>query len=234
LDKSYSMDENIWHLSHEGLDLEDPANPPQYDKILELSGNPLNAPDEPECLTLEFEKGIPVKLNGVEMGCVELVQALNALGGKHGIGIEDMVENRVVGMKSRGIYETPGGTILFFAHKQLEELCLDRELSGFKRIAALKYADLVYEGKWFSSLREALDKFVDQTQQKVTGEVKLKLYKGNIIPNGTVSKYSLYNQNIASFAMGDIFDPKDAEGFIKLYGLPLKVKAMAEINNGGK
>ena len=230
LDESYSMDENIWHLSHEGLDLEDPANVPKYDKILTLSQDPMKAPDEAVCLTIEFEKGVPVGVNGEKMKAAEIVRKLNKIGGENGIGIEDMVENRVVGMKSRGIYETPGGTLLFKAHKQLEEMCLDRETSSFKRTVALKYADLVYEGKWFGTLREALDKFIDETQKHVTGKVGLKLYKGNIIPNGTFPEYSLYDKNIASFAMGDMFHPADAEGFIRLYGLPLKIKALAEKN----
>ncbi len=225
-DNSYSRDRNLWHISHEGLELEDPANAPDYDHLLVLSVSPQKAPEEGEVLTLTFEKGIPTSLNGTEMKPSELIEELNKLGGKHGIGIIDIVENRVVGMKSRGVYETPGGTILMEAHTQLEELILDRATLTCKKEIGNKFADVVYEGKWFTPLREALQAFVDVTQQYVTGEVKLKLYKGNIIKQGTTSPYSLYNESIASFTTGDLYNHHDAEGFINLFGLSLKVRAM--------
>lgn len=225
-DNSYSRDRNLWHISHEGLELEDPANAPDYDHLLVLSVSPQKAPDEGEVLTLTFEKGIPTSLNGTAMKPSELIEELNKLGGKHGIGIIDIVENRVVGMKSRGVYETPGGTILMEAHTQLEELILDRATLTCKKEIGNKFADVVYEGKWFTPLREALQAFVDVTQQYVTGEVKLKLYKGNIIKQGTTSPYSLYNESIASFTTGDLYNHHDAEGFINLFGLSLKVRAM--------
>ncbi|MBE6038005.1 MAG: argininosuccinate synthase [Anaerofustis stercorihominis] len=228
---SYSRDENMWHLSHEGLELEDPANGPNYDKLLQLTTPLEKTPDEGEVVEIEFVKGIPVKVNGKEMGGAEMIHHLNKIGGKHGIGVVDMVENRVVGMKSRGVYETPAGSILYFAHEELEELCLDREMSALKREFALKYANMVYEGKWFSRTREALDAFVDKTQETVTGTVKVKLYKGHLINMGKTSPYSLYNQEISSFVTGELYDHKDSEGFIKLYGLPLKINAMMKMNN---
>ena len=224
-DQSYSRDMNLWHLSHEGLELEDPSNAPNYDHVLQIT-NPLwNTPDKAEALEIEFEKGIPVSLNSQSMSGKEMIAKLNEIGGKHGIGVIDLVENRVVGMKSRGVYETPGGAILYYAHNELEQLCLDKESSYFKRIVALKYAELVYSGKWFMPIREAMDAFIDETQKTVSGKVKLLLYKGNIISQGSESKYSLYNEDIASFATGDLYDHHDAEGFIKLYGLPLKIHA---------
>ena len=225
-DNSYSRDRNLWHISHEGLELEDPASAPNYDHLLVLSVSPEKAPDEGETLTLIFEKGIPTALNGNTMKPSDIITELNTLGGKHGVGIIDIVENRVVGMKSRGVYETPGGTILMEAHTQLEELILDRATLTCKKEIGNKFADVVYEGKWFTPLREALQAFVDVTQQYVTGEVKLKLYKGNIIKQGTTSPYSLYNESIASFTTGDLYDHHDAEGFINLFGLSLKVRAM--------
>ncbi len=226
VDNSYSRDRNLWHISHEGLELEDPANAPNYDHLLVLSVSPEKAPDEGETLTLTFEKGIPTGLNGKVMKPSDIIAELNTLGGKHGIGIIDIVENRVVGMKSRGVYETPGGTILMEAHTQLEELILDRATLTCKKEIGNKFADVVYEGKWFTPLREALQAFVDVTQEYVTGEVKLKLYKGNIIKQGTTSPYSLYNESIASFTTGDLYNHHDAEGFINLFGLSLKVRAM--------
>lgn len=225
-DNSYSRDRNIWHLSHEGLELEDPAKAPNYDHILMLSVPPQKAPDDGEIISLTFEKGIPTSLNGKSLSPTDIIKELNILGGKHGIGIVDIVENRVVGMKSRGIYETPGGTILMEAHNQLEELILDRETLSTKKEIANRFASLVYEGKWFTPLREAYQAFVDVTQEYVTGEVKLMLYKGNIIKQGTTSPYSLYDENIASFTTGDLYDHKDAEGFINLFGLSMKVRAM--------
>lgn len=225
-DNSYSRDRNIWHLSHEGLELEDPSKAPNYDHLLMLCVTPQKAPDEGELISLTFEKGIPASLNGKTMTPAEIIKELNKLGGKHGIGIVDIVENRVVGMKSRGVYETPGGTILMEAHTQLEELILDRDTLAVKKEIANRFASLVYEGKWFSPLREAYQAFVDVTQEHVTGEVKMLLYKGNIIKQGTTSPYSLYDENIASFTTGDLYDHKDAEGFINLFGLSMKVRAM--------
>ena len=225
-DNSYSRDRNIWHISHEGLELELPENAPNYDHLLVLGVSPQKAPDEGECLSLSFKKGIPTALNGKKMSPTKIIEELNILGGKHGIGIVDIVENRVVGMKSRGVYETPGGTILMEAHMQLEELILDRDTLSAKKEIGNKYANLVYEGKWFTPLREAYQAFVDSTQKYVTGEVKLKLYKGNIIKQGTTSPYSLYNESIASFTTGDLYNHRDAEGFINLFGLSLKVRAM--------
>lgn len=223
---SYSRDRNLWHISHEGLELEDPANAPNYDHLLVLGVSPEKAPNEAETLSLTFEKGIPTALNGKKMKVSEIIEELNTLGGKHGIGIVDIVENRVVGMKSRGVYETPGGTILMEAHTQLEELILDRATLSCKKEIGNKFADVVYEGKWFTPLREALQAFVEVTQEYVTGEVKLKLYKGNIIKQGTTSPYSLYNESIASFTTGELYNHHDAEGFINLFGLSLKVRAM--------
>ena len=228
---SYSRDRNIWHISHEGLELENPANEPNYDDLLVLGVTPENAPDEDEYLTLDFEKGIPTAINGTKMKVSDIIRELNRLGGKHGIGIIDIVENRVVGMKSRGVYETPGGTILMEAHKQLEELTLDRETLAYKKLVATKFADLVYEGKWFCPLREALQAFVEKTQETVTGQVKMRLYKGNIIKAGTTSPYSLYSESLASFTTGELYDHKDATGFINLFGLSMKVRAMMNEKN---
>ena len=225
-DSSYSRDRNIWHISHEGLELEDPANEPNYDHLLVLGVAPEKAPEEGEYVTMTFEKGIPTSVNGKKMKYSDIVRELNRLGGKHGIGIIDIVENRVVGMKSRGVYETPGGTILMEAHQQLEELILDRDTYNLKKEMGNKFADVVYEGKWFTPKREAIQAFIEKTQEYVTGEVKFKLYKGNIIKAGTTSPYSLYNESIASFTTGDLYDHHDAEGFINLFGLSCKVRAM--------
>lgn len=225
---NYSKDKNLWHLSHEGLDLEDPANEPKYDDILEMGVSPEKAPDEPTYLTLSFEKGIPVALNGEKMKGADLVKALNVLGGANGIGLADIVENRLVGMKSRGVYETPGGTILYHAHAVLETLCLDKATQHYKQQVALKFADLVYDGQWYTPLREALSAFVDKTQETVTGEVKLKLYKGNIINAGVMSPNSLYSEEIATFGEDGVYDQNDSAGFINLFGLPIKVKALLD------
>ena len=225
-DSSYSRDRNIWHISHEGLELEDPANEPNYDHLLVLGVTPEKAPDTPEYVTITFEKGVPKAMNGKALKVSEIIEELNKLGGKHGIGIIDIVENRVVGMKSRGVYETPGGTILMEAHKQLEELILDRDTYEIKKFIGGNFASLVYEGKWFTPLRQAEQAFVEETEKFVTGEVKFKLYKGNIIKAGTTSPYSLYNESIASFTTGDLYDHHDAEGFINLFGLSAKVRAM--------
>ena len=224
--QSYSRDRNLWHISHEGLELEDPAQEPDYEHLLVLGVTPEQAPDEGEYITMTFEKGVPVSLNGQTMKVSEIITELNALGGKHGIGIIDIVENRVVGMKSRGVYETPGGTILMEAHQQLEELVLDRATYEVKKEMGNKLSQIVYEGKWFTPLREAVQAFIESTPQYVTGEVKLKLYKGNIIKAGTTSPYSLYSESLASFTTGELYDHHDAEGFINLFGLPLKVRAM--------
>ena len=225
-DSSYSRDRNLWHISHEGLELEDPASEPNYEHLLVLGTTPEKAPEEGEYVTMAFEKGIPVSINGHKMKTADIIRELNALGGKHGIGIVDIVENRVVGMKSRGVYETPGGTILYEAHQQLEELILDRDTYALKEDMGNKLAQIVYEGKWFTPLREAVQAFIESTQRYVTGEVKFKLYKGNIIKAGTTSPYSLYNESIASFTTGDLYDHHDAEGFINLFGLSCKVRAM--------
>ena len=225
---NYSKDKNLWHLSHEGLDLENPANEPQYDRILELGVSPQKAPDESVYLTLSFEKGIPVALNGEKIGSVELMAALNKIGGEHGVGIVDMVENRLVGMKSRGVYETPGGTILYTAHELLEMITLDKETQHFKQHVGIKFAELVYNGQWFTPLREALSAFVTETQKTVTGDVKLKIYKGNIINAGITSPNSLYSEEIATFGEEDVYNQYDAEGFINLFGLPIKVKALLD------
>ena len=225
-DNSYSRDRNIWHISHEGLELEDPANEPNYEHLLVLGTTPEKAPDEGESVTMTFEAGVPKSVNGKEMKVSDIIRTLNALGGKHGIGIVDIVENRVVGMKSRGVYETPGGTILYEAHQQLEELILDRDVYRAKKDMGNLFSQVVYEGKWFSPLREAAQAFIESTQKYVTGEVKFKLYKGNIIKAGTTSPYSLYNESIASFTTGDMYDHHDAEGFINLFGLSTKVRAM--------
>ena len=225
-DSSYSRDRNLWHISHEGLELEDPANEPNFDHMLVLGVTPQNAPDKATEVSMKFEKGVPVELNGKKMKVSEIITELNKLGGANGIGIVDIVENRVVGMKSRGVYETPGGTILMEAHDQLEELILDRETLETKKKLGSQFAQIVYEGKWFTPLREAIQAFVDKTQEYVTGEVKFNLYKGNIIKAGTTSPYSLYNESLASFTTGDLYDHQDASGFITLFGLPLKVRAM--------
>ena len=227
---NYSKDKNLWHLSHEGLDLEDPANEPQYEKILELGVSPQSAPDKPAYVTIGFEKGAPVSLDGQAMSALEIILALNKIGGANGIGIVDMVENRLVGMKSRGVYETPGGTILYHAHQALETICLDRDTQHYKQQVALKFSELVYYGQWFTPLREALSAFVDSTQQTVTGEVKLKLYKGNIINASLTSPYSLYSEEVATFGEDDVYDQMDSKGFINLFGLPIQVKARLEKN----
>ena len=231
-DSSYSRDRNLWHISHEGLELEDPSLEPNYEHVLMLGVTPQKAPDKETEISLSFEAGVPVALNGEKMKVSEIITKLNELGGANGIGIIDIVENRVVGMKSRGVYETPGGTILMEAHDALEELVLDRATFEVKKDIGNKFAQIVYEGKWFTPLREAIQSFVESTQQYVTGEVKLKLYKGNIIKAGTTSPYSLYSESLASFTTGDLYDHHDADGFIILFGLPLKVRAMkmAEVN----
>lgn len=225
---NYSKDKNLWHLSHEGLDLEDPANEPNYNKILEMGVSPEQAPDAPTYVTISFEKGIPIALNGEEMKGADLIKALNIVGGANGIGLADIVENRLVGMKSRGVYETPGGTILYHAHEVLETLCLDKATQHYKQQIALKFADIVYDGQWYTPLREALSAFVDETQKTVTGEVKLKLYKGNIINAGVTSPYSLYSEEIATFGQDEVYNQADSAGFINLFGLPIKVKALLE------
>ncbi len=222
---NYSKDMNLWHLSHEGLDLEDPANEPDYDKILELGVSPEKAPDTPSYVTIGFEKGIPVSVDGVKMKGSDIIRKLNKLGGENGIGIADLVENRLVGMKSRGVYETPGGTILYQAHDILETLCIDRDTLHFKQQAALRFAELVYFGQWFTPLREALSAFVDETQKTVSGTVKLKLYKGNIINAGVTSPNSLYDEDIATFSEDEVYNQADSAGFINLFGLPIKVRA---------
>lgn len=223
---SYSRDSNIWHVSHEGLELEDPSLEPNFSNMLVMGVTPQQAPDEDEYVTMTFEKGVPTSVNGVKMKVSDIIRKLNELGGKHGIGIVDIVENRVVGMKSRGVYETPGGTILMAAHRQLEELVLDRATMEVKKDMGNKLAQIVYEGKWFTPLCDAVKAFVESTQEYVTGEVKFKLYKGNIIKAGTTSPYSLYSESLASFTTGDLYDHHDADGFITLFGLPLKVRAM--------
>ncbi|MCI9274176.1 MAG: argininosuccinate synthase [Clostridiales bacterium] len=225
---NYSKDKNLWHLSHEGLDLEDPANEPKYNdpNFLELGVSPEQAPDKATYVSIHFEKGVPTAVDGVEMDGVSIVKKLNELGGQNGVGIVDMVENRLVGMKSRGVYETPGGTILYHAHNKLEEICLDRDTYHYKQNVANRFAELVYFGQWYTPLREALSAFVDSTQQTVTGDVKLKLYKGNIIDAGVTSPYSLYDEDIATFDEDDVYDQADSAGFINLFGLPIKVQAM--------
>ena len=227
---NYSKDKNLWHLSHEGLDLENPANEPDYNKkgFLEMSVSPEMAPDKATYITISFEKGIPVAIDGKKLKAVELVEKLNEIGGANGIGLDDIVENRLVGMKSRGVYETPGGTILYRAHEVLETLCLDRDTMHYKKLLAEQFAEQVYFGKWFTPLREALSAFVDSTQQTVTGDVKLKLYKGNIINAGTTSPFSLYNPEIATFDADEVYNQNDSAGFINLYGLPLKVRALMQ------
>lgn len=231
---NYSKDKNLWHLSHEGLDLEDPANEPQYNKegFLEMGVSPEQAPDKPTYITIGFEKGIPVSLNGEKMDGVTLIQKLNKLGGENGIGLADIVENRLVGMKSRGVYETPGGTILYEAHDILETICVDKETQHFKQQVALKFADILYNGQWYTPLREALSAFVDETEKTCTGEVKLKLYKGNLINAGVTSPYTLYDEETASFGEDDNYNQNDSAGFINLFGLPIKVKAMLDEKRG--
>ena len=233
-DSSYSRDRNLWHISHEGLELEEPDKEPNYDHLLVLGVTPEKAPDEGEYVTLTFEKGVPVAINGEAKKASDIIRDLNKLGGKHGVGIIDIVENRVVGMKSRGVYETPGGTILMEAHTQLEELILDRDTLSLKKELSNKFANLVYEGKWFTPLREALQAFVTSTQQRVTGEVKMKLYKGNIIKAGTTSPYSMYSEALASFTTGDLYDHHDAEGFINLFGLSLRMRALLDAERESK
>lgn len=233
---NYSKDKNLWHLSHEGLDLEDPANEPKYDdpNFLELGVSPEQAPDKATYVTIHFEKGVPTAIDGEELDGVSLVKKLNKLGGENGIGIADMIENRLVGMKSRGVYETPGGTILYHAHNKLEELCLDRDTFHYKQLVSNRFAELVYFGQWYTPLREALSAFVDSTQQTVTGDVKLKLYKGNIIDAGVTSPYSLYDEEIATFDEDDVYNQADSAGFINLFGLPIKVQAMKKQNMENK
>ena len=229
---NYSKDKNLWHLSHEGLDLEDPSLEPQYQKpgFLELGVSPEQAPDTPTYVTIHFEKGIPTAVDGVAMKGSDIVRTLNKLGGENGVGIIDIVENRLVGMKSRGVYETPGGTILYFAHAQLEMLCLDKATAHYKELVAQKFSEIVYDGQWYTPLREALSAFVTETQKTVTGDVKLKLYKGNIIPAGTTSPYSLYSEELATFGEDGIYDQKDSAGFINLFGLPVTVQAKCKKN----
>ena len=231
---NYSKDKNLWHLSHEGLDLEDTGNEPQYNKpgFLEMCVSPEQAPDTPEYLTLDFEQGTPVALNGEKMSAKDIILKLNELGGKHGVGLLDIVENRLVGMKCRGVYETPGGTILYKAHSYLESVCLDKMTAHKKQELSITYAELVYNGQWYTPLKEALDAFVNKTQETVTGKVKLKLYKGNIINAGVTSPYTLYDEEIATFNEDEVYDQKDAAGFINLFGLPIKVQAQMKAKNG--
>lgn len=233
---NYSKDKNLWHLSHEGLDLEDPANEPQYEKpgFLELGVSPIQAPDKPTYVTIHFEKGIPTAIDGKAMDSVSIIKKLNELGGANGIGLADIVENRLVGMKSRGVYETPGGTILYHAHEVLETITLDKATQRMKQKLAIDFADLVYNGQWFTPLREALSAFVDKTQETVTGDVKLKLYKGNIINAGVTSPYTLYDEEVATFDEDHVYDQKDSAGFINLFGLPIKVKAMLDAKRENK
>ena len=233
---NYSKDKNIWHLSHEGLDLENPANEPQYEKegFLELGVSPIMAPDKPTYVTIHFEKGVPTSVDGVEMNGKELVTKLNELGGANGIGISDLVENRLVGMKSRGVYETPGGAILYRAHEVLETITLDKETARVKQYLSIKFADIVYNGQWFTPLREAMSAFVSETQKTVTGDVKLKLYKGNIINAGVTSPYTLYDEEVATFDEDDVYNQADAEGFINLFGLPIHVKAKLDQKRNNK
>ncbi|HZJ78537.1 MAG TPA: argininosuccinate synthase [Clostridia bacterium] len=233
---NYSKDKNLWHLSHEGLDLEDPANEPQYDKegFLELGVSPEQAPDKPTYVTIKFEKGIPCEVDGKKLGAVELVEYLNDVGGKNGIGLDDLVENRLVGMKSRGVYENPGGAILYRAHQVLETITLDRDTQHYKELVSNQFAELVYFGKWFTPLREALSAFVDKTQETVTGEVRFKLYKGNIINAGVTSPYSLYSEAFATFDEDDVYDQNDSAGFINLFGLPITVKAILDAQRKGE
>jgi argininosuccinate synthase len=230
---SYSMDDNLWHISHEGLELEDPANAPHFKKMLSMTVTPEKAPNKAEYIEIEFDKGVPISLNGKKMEGVALINQLNKIGGANGIGIADLVENRVVGMKSRGVYETPGGTILYYAHNELEHICLDRQTYSFKQQASLKMGELIYGGLWFTPLREAISAFVDSTQQTVSGKVRLKLYKGSISAAGVSSANSLYNTSLASFTTGELFNHADAKGFIKLYGLPILVRSLMEQEKKG-
>ena len=230
-EQSYSRDQNLWHLSHEGLELEDPELEPNYRHLLQLTVPPEDALDRPEYVELDFEKGVPITINGNHLPPVALIEELNKIGGRNGIGIADIVENRVVGMKSRGVYETPGGTILYAAHRELESLCIDRQTEVFKSMVGLQLAELIYTGEWYTPLREALSAFVDKTQEIVTGHVRLKLYKGNITPAGIKSPYSLHNKELSSFTTGDLFDHKDAEGFINLLGLPLTARSLMRKHN---
>ena len=228
---NYSKDKNLWHLSHEGLDLEDPATEPQYEKegFLEMGVSPVQAPDQVSYVTIHFEKGVPTAVNGKKMGAVELVETLNKIGGENGVGLADLVENRLVGMKSRGVYETPGGTILYEAHRLLETVCLDKATMHYKQLVAVKFGEMVYDGQWFTPLREALSAFVTKTQETVTGDVKLRIYKGNVTNAGITSPYSLYSEEIATFSDdGGAYSQKDSEGFINLFGLPIKVKALLD------
>ena len=231
---SYSRDRNLWHISHEGLELEDPSQAPNYDNMLVLGVTPEKAPDKETEVTMTFEQGVPKTLNGKEMKVSEIITELNRLGGENGIGIIDIVENRVVGMKSRGVYETPGGTIMYYAHRELEYLCSDKKTQAFNEVASNKFTELVYSGEWYTPLREALSAYFDKVNETVTGTVKLKLYKGNIIPAGSTSPYSLYNESIASFTTGELYNHKDADGFINLFGLSMKVRAMMMENNKNK
>ncbi len=233
---NYSKDKNIWHLSHEGLDLENPANEPQYEKpgFLEMGVSPIDAPDKPTYITIHFEKGIPTILDGKELNGVEMVSALNKLGGENGIGLADLVENRLVGMKSRGVYETPGGAILYHAHEVLETICIDKETARIKLYLGIKFADIVYNGQWYTPLREAMSAFVTETQKTVTGDVRLKLYKGNIINAGVTSPYTLYDEEVATFDEDEVYDQKDSAGFINLFGLPIKVKAKLDQKRNNK
>ena len=233
---NYSKDKNLWHLSHEGLDLEDPANEPMYEKegFLELGVSPIQAPDKPTYVTIHFEKGIPTAIDGKEMDGVSVIKKLNELGGANGIGLADIVENRLVGMKSRGVYETPGGTVLYYAHDVLETITLDKATQRMKQKLAIDFADIVYNGQWYTPLREALSAFVDKTQETVTGDVKLKLYKGNIITAGVTSPYTLYDEEVATFDEDNVYDQKDSAGFINLFGLPIKVKAMLDAKRNNK
>ena len=233
-DDSYSRDRNIWHLSHEGLELEDPANEPNLKHILQMGVSPEEAPDTPEYVTVDFEAGVPVAVNGEKLDPVALLTKLNEVGGKNGVGISDICENRVVGMKSRGVYETPGGAILYYAHRELEYLCLDKKTQAFNEVASNKFTELVYSGEWYTPLREAISAYFDFTNATVTGSVKMKLYKGNIISAGSTSPYSLYNESMASFTTGELYNHKDADGFINLFGLPLKVRAMMMQNMENK
>ncbi len=225
---NYSKDMNLWHLSHEGLDLENPANEPDYDRICELGVSPWKAPDKSTYLTIHFEKGVPTAIDGKKMGAIEIIETLNKIGGENGVGLVDMVENRLVGMKSRGVYETPGGTILYTAHELLESICLDKATQHYKQLIAIKYGEMVYDGLWFSPLREALDAFVAKTQETVTGDVKLRIYKGNVMNAGITSDYSLYSEDIATFGEDDCYNQMDSQGFINLFGLPIKVKALLD------
>ena len=229
---NYSMDENLWHLSHEGMDLEDPSNEPNYEKILKLMKSPESAPDKATYIEITFEKGIPVAVDGKKMDPVSMLKHLNSIAGENGVGIVDMVENRLVGMKSRGVYETPGGTVLYAAHRELELLTLDRDTLHYKDLVSQRFAELVYFGQWFHPLRESLSAFFDKTQETVTGVVKLKLYKGNCMPAGSSSPYSLYDEEIATFSEDDVYNQGDATGFINCFGLPMKVVAQMKKRNG--